>query len=164
MISANLTTWASSLITAVSGTPSRYNPAQGGPKEKRPGLIGNRFVAAIAVVLTGYVAALTLRAAFLAISPLSLASFTGCLIACTGLGGGQCGTLCLVDLAVRRVSTVSPRQRTHSCLRLGAGYPSESHAGDGFGMVCCGHSICQGGQHNGRVLCCRGDPPRWRSS
>jgi hypothetical protein len=34
------------------------------PKEQRLRLIGNRYVAAIAVILIGYVAALTLRAAF----------------------------------------------------------------------------------------------------
>lgn len=45
-------------------TPSRYNPAKMDQPKQWPRLIGNRLTAAMGVVLTGYVAALTLRAAF----------------------------------------------------------------------------------------------------
>ena len=90
----------------------------------------------------------------------SLASTSGHLFDCTGYVGGQRGTLRVVIMAMHRVSTGLARERTRSRHGLVAESPAKPHSRVGVGLARRPHSICQGGQHNGRVLRCRGNSHR----
>ncbi len=111
------------------------------------------------MVLTGYVAALTLRAAYWQsphhfhwLLPLDALLPAGATLAVNVVLYASLLWLCVV---FPRALQGKERVLVAGC----AGCPAESHSGDGVGMARCCHSICQGGQHNGRVLRCRGNPP-----
>jgi len=131
------------LVSTVSGTSTGYNPAQGGTTRTEASAYWQSIHRCNRRRLDRFRCRPDSSGCILAISTSSsLASSAGRVIACAGHSGRQCGTLRVVALAVRRVSTRSPRQGTHSCRSLGTGCPSESDSGDGVSIICRCDSTC----------------------